>query len=536
MSARIGGFAALVGILPLVGCGGDAKEGAGGAISASHPESGAGTGSDSGPASGIAGDGAPGGSIVHGPPGCGFESAAFCDTFDAPSKTTGRAGELDPAVWSGSRIQPQLPTYSTNAFAIGLATLPPCRDGLPAKVAPDQDTLICDPIDTIASNHLLVAAAAQNYGMNSYRVRQPFDFAGRTGKIVFDAEGVPPQLLGWVSLEVTEDPIGAPSYDFLLNDEGGMVPKNGFELEFSYSCNTSPPTQFSLSSLHVFENYADTVTWADWQSPTPAPCVAVAPGKLNHFEVAVSQESIEVLVSAASDDGVTFAPPVRMLKQAVQLPFSRGYVHVSVHNHATLKYSGKGSCSSDADCQTFGANYTCSHDQTCVVDAWVVRFDSVGFDGPIVDGIQEYEAADSLVPSGTAPGLTNIGYQVGDAADGARDELRFKGVTLQGATAARMAISTWYPDTTTQQSMLRFRLNGKTWHDRPLTPDEWTAWSAPIIVGRDAGGCQGAIDQTIDVPLEDLVPGDNTVEFVTVNVPGGYRAAIANVDLIVESR
>src|SRR5205814_1009524 len=216
----------------------------------------------------------PGGAVTEkGAPGCGLEAAAFCDTFDQPSALQGRAGELDAAAWSAGRLQPQLPTGSGQTFAIGPATLPSCRAGLPSKVLPNQDALICDPSADIASSHLLVAVAAQNYGVNSYRVREPFDFAGRTGTIVFDAEGYTAQLLGWISLEVTEDPISVPSYGVIENDEGGILPKNGFELQFAYTCNTSPPSQFSLSALHVFENYADRVIPAAWQSSPPSACV-----------------------------------------------------------------------------------------------------------------------------------------------------------------------------------------------------------------------------------------------------------------------
>jgi hypothetical protein len=37
----------------------------------------------------------------------------------------------------------------------------------------------------------------------------------------------------------------------------------------------------------------------------------------------------------------------------------------------------------------------------------------------------------------------------------------------------------------------------------------------------------------LDVPVSDLVAGDNTVEFVTSNVPQSYPPLVANVDLIL---
>jgi hypothetical protein len=107
---------------------------------------------------------------------CGLAQPAFCEPFDRPHASRGRMGELDPARWSAGRVQPNLPSGAGRAMPIGAATLPACRSGRTAKGFPDQATLICPKAAGIASSHLLVAA--QNYGQNSYRIRQPFDFAG----------------------------------------------------------------------------------------------------------------------------------------------------------------------------------------------------------------------------------------------------------------------------------------------------------------------------------------------------------------------
>jgi len=445
-----------------------------------------------------------------GAPGCGLDAAAFCDTFDQPASVQGRAGELDATRWSAGRLQPQLPTGSNQVFAIGPATVPGCRRGLPDKVLPDADTLVCDPNEAIASHHLLVAVAAQNYGINSYRIRQPFDFTGRTGTIVFDAEGYTAQLLGWISLEVTEDPIAVPSYGVIDNDEGGILPKNGFELQFAYTCNTSPPSQVSLSAIHVFENYADHVVPAAWKSTPPSACVTTAQGKLNHFEVRVSEHQLEVYVSPVSDGGTSFEPATLMLSADVDLKLSRGYVHLSTHNHATLKYSPGNQ-----------------------LDAWVARWDNVGFDGPIVGNWREYEVSDALV---AAPnGRVNVGYRVADEASGPADVLHLTGVDLSGAVSARLALSAWYLRDAggLDQFVLKYRFNGGTWRERTLSADEIQALTKPVVDGEPTGGSQGALGQLLDVPLSDLVPGDNTLELVTKNVPQNYPPAVVNIDLVL---
>ena len=81
-------------------------------------------------------DSSGGPSYPPGPPGCGLESAAFCDTFDAPAGATTRAGELDPNKWSAARMcNIGGPTNNDEAVAIGLATLGTCRDDLPDRGA-----------------------------------------------------------------------------------------------------------------------------------------------------------------------------------------------------------------------------------------------------------------------------------------------------------------------------------------------------------------------------------------------------------------
>src|SRR5882724_2839229 len=369
---------------------------------------------------------------LMGPPDCGLASAAFCDGFDAPAKIQGRGGEIDSSRWSVARLSPLGPTAMGAAFPIGAAKLPPCRDGSPALVWPPNDTLVCDPNPDLKNSHLMVAVAAQNYGENSYRVRQPFDFAGRTGKIVFDAQGY--STLGWVSIEVTEDPIPNPSYAVFVNDEGGIIPKNGFEVQFSQTCGQGGvPTVFGMRTFHEFHDYADNV-----QSRDSFDCPKAKKGALNHFEITVAQSKVEVFVTPFSPDGVSFDEPKLMFSTATSLPFTRGYVHITVHNHATLKYSTGtwAGVSGETD-----------------LDAWIARLDNVGFDGPILSDTREYEAPEALTPAATpyddpsnpSKKGVNIGYLAPDVAMGASTPLTFSGVDLSKVKSAQLALVGWYP-------------------------------------------------------------------------------------------
>lgn len=465
--------------------------------SAGTGQTGSGTATAGAGTSGASGSSGSGMTYPPGPPGCGLDAAAFCDTFDAPAGADTRAGELDPKKWSAARMcNIGGPTSDDEAVAIGLATTGACRADLPARVPVDRDTLICDGNDAIQSNHLLVAAAAQNYGQNSYRARQPFDFAGRTGTIVFDAEGHNVGNHGWISVEVTEDPTPAPSFTFQQNLENGSVPKNGIEVQLYHNCFGG---NVGVSDIIVYDDFAQTAVFSVGES-----CVPAVQGKLNHFEVRLSEQRVEVYATAPSDDGKQFGELVLIASADIALPFSRGYVHFTTHNHATLKYS----------------------DDT--MDAWVARWDNLGFDGPAITGaFREYEALDALTT--TMSGKTNVGYRLADVADGPAQTIVIRDVDVQGATSARIALQNWSfheagsPAPT--DFVLNYRLNGGAWHARPLTESELR-----MMTDLPNAGTRSVM---LDVDVAELVGGENHLELTTTNAPMQWPPVALNIDLIL---
>jgi hypothetical protein len=467
-----------------------------------------------------------GGHAELGKPGCGLEAAAFCATFDAPASRKGRAGELDSALWGGARSEGQLST--TRAMPIGMAVIPVCRPGIPTHVWTDQDTLICDPSADVASHHLMVACAAQNYGQNSYRIRQPFDFAGRTGKIVFDAavNRLSP-LHGWVSLAISEDPMSAPGYAIRGNDEGSIIPRNAIEVHFA---NFGDATRLAPRNVHVFKEYVDTVYEPAQASSAPS----FVPGKLNHYEFLISEHGVEVSITPHSEDGVTFGAPETRFKVDATIPFSRGYVHLSVHNHAIIKYTQPDSSPK-------------------ILDAVVAQIDNVGFDGPVLPRARDVEVADSLLsfhePLADPYNPENLGYDIGyvlnDESKGPKQVLHLLGVDTANVSRGRLAFSTWFdisagggraPDT----FAFRARVNGKSWHERKLNAAEVAfITKGPTVV--DAKGApvgdphsQGRLALMLDIPTSELVSGDNTLELVTANIPTSYPPLVYNLDLLLD--
>jgi hypothetical protein len=382
-------------------------------------------------------------------------------------------------------------------------------------VLPNQDVLVCNGNDPIQSRHLLVAAAAQNYGQTSLRIRRPFDFSGRTGKIVFDAAALPGALLGWTSIAITEDPSPAPSFAILGNWENGAVPRRGIEVHLNQNCQAD--NQISVSQINIFEDWVER-----FYEATDRVCVATKDAHLGHFEILVSKSRVEIWASDASDDGVNFGELKQLYAMDLELPFERGYVHLNTHNHATLKYSEGGT-----------------------MDAWVARYDNVGFDGPVIANFREYSVPDALVPLEQSGGEElNLGYQIAPELPEEARTLTFRAVDTQGAVAAHVALDTRYlmgQGTPYEDFVLRYRLNAGDWHDHELAPGQLDLLNGPYVYDalgqsvRTAGeGIAGAMAQWIELDLAELISGDNTIEFATEGVPTSYRPFVANVDLVLE--
>ena len=173
-------------------------------------------------------------------PGCGFALAAFCDTFDAPAAAKGRAGELDVTRWSAGRMRPQGPPrrscgrhpqgdHSHVSRGRSDRSLSGRRHG---DLRSQRRALVQSPLGGGRSAELRAELVPHPAAVR---------FAGRTGKISLDAEAfLVSGLLGYISIAVTEDPMSIPSYGAgakgTSNDEGAIVPRNGFEVVMQSTC------------------------------------------------------------------------------------------------------------------------------------------------------------------------------------------------------------------------------------------------------------------------------------------------------------
>ncbi|HEY6877958.1 MAG TPA: hypothetical protein VI299_08055, partial [Polyangiales bacterium] len=338
------------------------------------------------------------------------------------------------------------------------------------------------------------------YGQNSYRIRRPFDIAARTGTITFDATLQPGGLLGWVALDFTASPTAAPSYLKLQNDENVAIPRDGLEIHFNQNCQTEG--KVSVSRIIVIDKYKQTFIEPEGSARN---CTSMRPGALNHVEVKVSSQRVEVYASPASDDGVTFAPVTLLAAADISLPFTRGYVHLTTHNHATLKYSdGK-------------------------VDAWVTRFDNVGFDGPVINDFREAEVPDSLTAG--LEGKQNIGYPLKDfAMDGYGAPLAFTPIDMSNAKDAQITLTSWMHLSLgkPKEFELNYRINGGSEHTYRYDAEQLALIEALPV--------SGTLPLVLQVDPKELHSGVNTIEFATTRVPTSYTPAVYNIDLVVHTR
>jgi hypothetical protein len=163
------------------------------------------------------------------------------------------------------------------------------------------------------------------------------------------------------------------------------------------------------------------------------------------------------------------------------------------------------------------------------MDAWVARWDNVGFDGPaIVGAFREYSVPDSL--KATSSGMINTAYRLTDANGGTAQTLTIDGVDLKNATGARLAVETWSYHTPQSPGpadfALNYRLNGRAWHARKLNADELRMMST-----LDNAGTRSIM---VDVDVSELVTGKNTLELTTSNA-GSQTPVALNLDLIVKT-
>jgi len=292
--------------------------------------------------------------------GCGLSAPAFCDTFDAPSGTdpNARNGGQVADIWGASRLDGNW-NYGLNGNIP--ADHNACANG--ALTPPDKDIYICN-------GRMIEAIDAAGVDVLAMYPKQPFDFAGRTGKIVFDVSNDNHGSHSfWPEIWVTDQPIPAP---FVHLGTFQSNPRNGFGLRFS-DINTG-----GVENAVIISNYVAYDSQDGLNGPTFAVnqfgsvVIANGIGQMNHYEVSVSQSMIDVWGTDAVNVGSSFGPLKHLTSITnAGLTFTRGLVWLE---HGTY------------DANKFG-----------VSDDHSFAWDNFGFDGPVLYHDVTYEEPDSAI-------------------------------------------------------------------------------------------------------------------------------------------
>jgi hypothetical protein len=429
-----------------------------------------GPGSDSGP-----GEGSDAGPVgPSGPGACGLPSAAFCDTFDAPAGNGNRSGQMNGTVWGSSRWTGN-ENIGSSANDWAMAQLSTC--GSTALVNPPSDLQICNGqlVDTVNDGGTVVSLAMYP--------KQPFDFAGRTGTIVFDVSNDSQgSHAAWPELWIADQPVADP----FTHEGSDNLPRNGFGIRFAGCTNNvcaDGKAEVGVDSAIMVNNYVGNDSF--FQGTLEVDSLGVVlqsmqPGQLNHYEVQVSQNQIDVYATNAFTGplNLTNTPLVHIATiPNANLNFSRGFIYIEDVHYNADKF-----------------NTQRLHSFT---------WDNVGFDGPILPRDLAFDVPDNDVPDNSAqagPGVpaTDLGYFDGSTSL----DLTVPGVT--GIASASGVLLTFDIFSPTARTTLDVAVNGN-------------AISVPVNSNTLA----------VQVPLSAVLTGNNTLSF-----PSGIN--VMNVDLIMQ--
>jgi hypothetical protein len=287
----------------------------------------------------------------------------------------------------------------------------------------------------------------------------------------------------WPELWVTDQPTPAP---FQHEDGTAASERNAVGIRFA-GCASCNPRTFGVDSAIVVTNYVGndsffcgTCTLA--VKTLGAVTESLQPGQLNHIEVQVSQNDIEVYATNPFVPGVDPVPPLVHIASIPNpsLNFTRGLVWIEDAHYNGNKFGSQG-----------------DHEFT---------WDNVGFDGPVLPQDRAFDVLDCACDSSSG---TALGYR--GSPNVTLQTLPIDQASLTKATGALLAFSFWDENAPTN---FGWTVNGHSgvfnwpYHDN-------NSFGTRTII--------------FPIPLSDLVVGPNTV---TLGMTDGTGANYLNVDLI----
>jgi hypothetical protein len=399
-------------------------------------------------------------------------AAVFCETFDAPAGTGTRTGDLNPTLWGVSRVGNINPGQG-QLDDMPIATMTGC--GTTTAPTP-TDIRICN-----GQLYDAVNDGGEVVNMDMYP-KQPFDFTGRTGTATFDVSADSDGSHGaWPEFVITDKPVPGIRGSISLQVPPAATNSIGFALDGS--CGTNNITGLTGVGL-VFVTNNNTYTEPAFTTPN---CVTKGtPTAMNHFEVRINQNRLEVW---GTDAGSTTLKQLAIADN-LNLNLTKGLVWINdIHYNARKAIE---------PCQC-GTQYN----HTFV-------WDNVGFDGPKTYRDLGFDVPDANTPGGTpfaGDPTRRVGYLIGTGPT----TLTVTGVHHDQTPTAALLVLNTYSYTPTIPSI---SINNGPFIDTPWPYDPQTySWRGLAI----------------PIPLNQIHDGTNTI---TLKSTDG-STTVANLSIIL---
>jgi hypothetical protein len=294
-------------------------------------------------------------------------------------------------------------------------------------------------------------------------------------------------------------------------------------------------TANTVSNIFIEKNYAITAQTRDLKQkcfatdPPTSKLRSVYDEHLNHFEIHISQDKIEVL---ASDPGAgpsamhtVISVDKTVTPSLFPLPLTRGYVSFQQTHYNAHKFSFTDPTCIDPNC-TEGAEPDASCKRVCPVmpSYHTYHWDNIAFDGPVWSTPRSYEVPDTLLTSpgdihlngGANTGFILLKNGINDHRDATSSKpVTFQGsVDLAGATDAALTFNAWFASA--KNDPIGYRLNGGAWRTFDAPFDTSVGLARAVMV---------------PVELADLQQGANTLEMKS----GSGGVVIGNLELLVNA-
>ncbi len=424
---------------------------------------------------------------------CQFQKAdkptriAFCEGFNSDfssANAANRSGGLYNPVWGISRNNTTVNLGQGQLADYYSAHLEGC--GATHLVFPTKDVQVCNGrmqeavYDGGHDDPIYGRAGQPTNGLTELAIypKQPFDFKGRTGTVVFDvsADSAGPHQ-AWPEFWITDKPVPTPGDS---RSSWNTYARNSFGFAISSACNANGTT--GIDHIAMTTNYAVTTPSFDQPSGVcPIKTATSKTGPLNHFELRINSTSFEIW---AGDPGAT---TLKLIASGnVPMPLTKGLIWLEDIHYNACKFG-----------VNEGTLEQCDHDF-----AW----DNVGFDGPATYRDLAFDVTDANINKDV--NTVQLGYEVGTSP---LNTFQVNGVYRLKTPDSGLVTFSWLPTKTTVPS---FSLNGGAWHD--------TAWPYPETLTY----AWRTID--IAIPESEIKDGTNTIQFKNAE-----NTVISNIDLIL---